>query len=209
METRISMRKMSKKRRGILVFLVLIVLVAGTIVAAIPFFFRNLPEPAKANQQELLCWLVVKDLDKETSATQLALAQRLESEFAAGVDWTKYRSKIDEPERKQLLKNIPCVLRSGFLEKATVYERIATDRRTAFLDKLIDTLEVWRGAEELLPQQKAAEKESSAMPRLASILMGEMEKLKKTVPDSQQKQVDQLWVAVQTRWLMRSFAPKG
>ncbi len=94
--------------------LAFLMFVAAALGGAISIFNRNLPDPTKANREELLRWLISKDLSRETPATQLALAERLEAEFGAGVDWAAFQAKIDAPQRKQLCRNIPCVLRPGF-----------------------------------------------------------------------------------------------
>ena len=104
-----AMKKPLYKHRGILALLALLVFVAAALGGAIPFFYPCLPDPAKANRQELLQWLIAKDIAKETPATQLALAGRLEIEFGSGVDWAAFQGKLDAPQRKLLLQNIPAV----------------------------------------------------------------------------------------------------
>ena len=60
----------SKNRRGILWLLVLVALVAAGIGTAIPFLQPRLPDPAVASRDELLRWLVARDLAKESPQTQ-------------------------------------------------------------------------------------------------------------------------------------------
>jgi hypothetical protein len=195
-------------RRGIFAFLALVALLVVAIGVAIPFLAQSLPDPAKADRQQLLRWLIAKNLEQETPATRLTLAQRLESEFAAGIDWTAFQSKIQEPQRKQLLNNIPCVLRPWILEKAEAYMKLSEGQRTAFLDRLIDTLESWRGVEKILPQSTQNTQGTEKPPKLTAMLLKEMDSLQKEVPTEQQQQLNQLWTAMQARWLWRSFAPK-
>jgi hypothetical protein len=202
------MRTILYKHRGILALLAFLVFVAAALGGVISIFNRDLPDPAKANREELLRWLIAKDLAKETPATQLALAKRLEEEFGSGVDWAKYQAKIDEPQRKQLFQNIPCVLRPWILEKAKAYAQLAKDRKAAFLDRLIDTLEVWRGIEKLLPQPVASAQNPAPSPKLAAMLVQEMDKVQREVPAEQQKQVGKFWADVQMHWFLRSIAPK-
>jgi hypothetical protein len=202
------MMKMFPKRRGILVLLAILILVTAAVGGAIPFLPRGLPDPAKATRDELLRWLITKDLAKEPPPTQLAIARRLETEFAAGVDWSSFKDRIDDSQCRQLLKNIPCVLRPWILEKADAYEQLAAEGKNAFVDRLIDTLDVWRGVEKLLPKQAENSQDPANSPKLTAILMQEMEKLQKESPPSKQEQINQLWMAVQMRMVLRSFAPK-
>jgi hypothetical protein len=200
------MKKLLYKRRGILALLALVAVVTAALGGAIPYFYRDLPEPAKANRDELLRWLIVKDLAEEPPATQLALAERLEVEFGSGVDWSEFEGEMDEAQCGRLMKNIPAVLRPWILKKADAYGRLPTDRRAAFLDRLIDKLEVWQGVEKLLPQPSANASEPS--PKLAAILTREMERLQKEAPAAQRKQLARLWADLQVRWFLRSIAPK-
>ena len=202
------MKKQFYKHRGILALLALFLFVAAALGGTIPFFYPCLPDPAKANRQELLRWLITKDMAKETPATQLALAGRLEIEFGAGVDWAAFQGKIDAAQRKLLLQNIPAVLRPWMLAKADAYERLSADCRAAFVERLIDTLEVWRGVEKLLPQTAANAQEPATSPKLATIMIREMEQLRKEAPAAQQKQIGELWADIQMRWFLRSIAPK-
>ena len=73
---------------------------------------------------------------------------------------------------------------------------------------MIDTLEVWRGVEKLLPQPAANVPNPAKSPKLATMMIQEMEQLQKEAPAAQQKQIGQLWTAVQMRWFLRSIAPK-
>lgn len=206
------MQKMQKpllKRRGFLALFAFLLVVTAVIGGTIPFFYRDLPEPAKANRQELLRWLITKDLAKEPPERVLALGERLEAEFASGVDWSKYQSKLDEAQRKQLFQNIPYILRPWIVKKAEAYSQIAKDQKSAFLDRLLDTLEVWRGVEKLLPSSTAAGKEPAKSPKLLTILMQEMDKIQKESPDLQQKQVGKFWADVQMQWFLRSIRPKA
>jgi len=202
------MKSLLQNRRGILVVLASVLFVAAALGSAIPFFYGGLPDPAKANRHELLRWLITRDLAAETPTVRLALARRLETEFGSGVDWSKYQGKIDDAQRAQLLKNIPVVLRPWIQEKADAYARLAANEQAAFVDRLIDMLEVWRGIEELLPQPAEngpAAKESCA---LAAMLQQEIKGLEKESPAPRQKQISQLWSDVQWRWVMRALAPK-
>lgn len=202
------MKKISVNRRGILVFAAVLLFLTAAVGGAIPLLSRGLPDPEKANREELLRWMVTRDLAKEPPVTQLALARRLESEFAAGVDWAAFKNKINDSQRRQLLNNITCVLRPWILEKAETYGRLAAEGRDAFLDQLLDTLDVWKGVEKLMPKQ-AQNGQGAAKPTdMNDLMMQEMAKLQKDSSPEQQKQIGQLCVAVQLRKVMRTFAPK-
>jgi hypothetical protein len=203
------MKKMLSKRRGILAVLALSMIVASTAGAMFAFSCRGLPEPAKANRQELLRWLIATDLAEQTPETQLTLAERLEAEFGSGIDWAAFQSRLNDAERQQLFRNIPCVLRPWILKKANAYAQMAADQKTAFLDRLLDTLEVWRGVEKLLPQTGASDGVPAKSPKLATILTREIDKLQKDAPLAQQELVGKFWTDVKLHWFLRSFSPKS
>jgi hypothetical protein len=85
----------SKNRRGILWLALLATLLAVGAAAAVPFLRSRLPDPAVANRDELLRWLVTRDLAMETPQTRLVLIQRLGQEFHSGVDWDALKRKTN------------------------------------------------------------------------------------------------------------------
>jgi hypothetical protein len=201
------MKKLLYTRRGILALLALLVLVVGALGGAIPYFY-GLPDPAKANRHELLRWLVTRDIALESLEIQSALADRLESEFGKDVDWSSFRGKLSEAQINRLIHNIPAVLRPWMLKKSDTYAQLSADCRTAFVDRMIDTLEVWQGIEKVIPEPSGVGLSESQTPKLATLLTQEMEKLQKESTAAEQKKLGDLWLALQTRWFLRSFAPK-
>lgn len=202
------MKNMLVKYRGLLVAAIVLLTVASAAGMFVALSHRGLPEPAKANRQELLRWLIAEDLARQTPGTLLTLAERLEAEFGSGVDWAAFQSRLDDSQRRQLLQNIPCVLRPWILKKAETYAQIAADQKIAFLDRLLDTLDLWKGVEKLLPRPEQPGSEPADSSKLATILSREMDSLQKDAPASQQEQVGKLWTDVRLHWLLRGFTSK-
>jgi hypothetical protein len=198
------MKKMLYNRRGILAIVALLGCVAVAI-GAVPFLYPSLPDPEKADQQQLLHWLVLRDLGQESPARQLTLALRLESEFGEGVDWSKFKGKLSLEQIDRLIANIPHVLRPWILEKSVIYEKSPDDRRLASLDQVIATLEVWQGVETLLPPKSETDGNKT---ELKTILTGEMNRLLAQLPKDQKKTVEKFWGDLKMRWVLKKMGFK-
>jgi hypothetical protein len=202
------MKNVLAKYRSLLVVAILLLTVVSAAGMFVAFSQRGLPEPAKANRQELLRWLIAEDLARQTPETLLSLAERLEVEFGSGVDWAAFQSRLDDSQRRRLLQNIPSVLRPWILKKAETYAKIAADQKAAFLDRLLDTLDVWKGVEKLLPRAVPPGGESAEPSKLATILSSEMDALQRDAPATQQEQVGKFWTDVRLHWFLRGLTSK-
>ena len=187
----------AKNRRGIL-WLVLAVALAVGIGVAIPLLPPRLPDPAVANRDQLLRWLVARDLAKESPKTRLVLIQRLEKEFHSGVDWEALKRNTTEAQRKQLWSNIPLLLGPWLNERASAYSQLPPAERLQFIDEVIDSLTAWSGAEKLQPH--AAHSDSDGM---LSAVLGQVEECKRTAEPKQRDHISHFLADLQLRFLLR------
>jgi hypothetical protein len=191
------------KKRGRIVALWLALLLAllatGGVAAA--FLFSGLPDPAVANRDQLLRWLVARDLAKESPETCRVLVRRLDEEFASGVDWESLSDQMSEGHRKQLWKNIPLLFRPWLSEKAAIYARLSQEQRSKFMDKVLKTLAAWQGADRL--QAKPSDQGSCDSPRsLLTVFLDQIEACKRNAEPSEREQITQFVLALQMRALM-------
>jgi hypothetical protein len=178
-------------------------LLAAGIGAAVPFLASSgLPDPAVANREELLRWLITRDLAKESAKTRLALVQRLEEEFRRGVDWEALRGKTTEAQRKQLWHNIPLLLGPWLCEKASIFSRLPAAKRMPFLDESIDAILAWQGVDRLRQDSDAPAGKS---PGLLSVLLDQVEKCKRDVEPQQRDRISQFLTALQVRMLTKQL----
>ena len=192
----------SKNRRGILWLALLATLLAVGVAAAMPFFRSRLPDPAVANRDELLRWLVTRDLAEETPQTRLLLIQRLQQEFHSGVDWDALKRKTNEAQRKRLWSNIPLLLGPWISDNASAYSQLPQAKRLQFIDNVIDSLMTWRGAERLqMPKDGDAAQSGSGS--LMSVLLDQVEECKRKAEPQERKHISQFLAALQFRFLTR------
>ena len=159
-----------------------------------PFLASGLPDPAVANRDELLRWMVARDLAKESPETRLVLAQRLEEEFRDGVDWDALNKQTTEAQRKQLWKNIPLLFGPWLSEKAAIYARLSEAQRPKFIDGILDTLSAWRGADRLQVKQ-SDDATSDASRSLLSVFMDQVKACQRNAEPSQRDRISQfLWL---------------
>jgi hypothetical protein len=191
-----------KNRRGILWLLALAALLAAAIGAAVPFLAPGLPDPAVASRDELLRWLVTRDLAQESPSTRLALVERLEQEFRSSMDWDAFDAKMTEAQRKRLWSNIPLLLGPWLSEKASVYAQLPERQRPQFIDGVIDSLLAWRGVDRL--QARHSSDASPGRSRsLLAVLLEQVEECKRNAEPQQRDRILQFLGALQVRFLMR------
>jgi hypothetical protein len=192
--------------RGILTLLVLAALLGGAAVAVlVPVLYPSLADPAVANRDELLRWLVTRDLNEEPATTRQTLARRLEEEFGGEVDWEGLARQLDESQRRRLWDNVLVLLEPWFMDKTDRYFRLAAADRPAYLDRLIDTISAWRGVEALRPASADHAGRSGAQRGLLEALFGQVEEWKKRADPKRREQISQFLLAVTTRSWTRSL----
>jgi hypothetical protein len=193
----------SKTHRGVLWLLLLLALLAAGVGAAVPFLTPGLPDPAVANREELLRWLVTRDLGQESSKTRLVIVQRLEQEFRAGVDWEALSRQTTEAQRKQLWCNIPLLLGPWLTEKASLYSQLPDAKRIEFIDGVIDSLQAWRGADQLQAPQSAETPSAQRRGAVQKMFLDQVEECKRSADQQQRDRIAQFVAALQFRFLMR------
>ena len=91
-----------RSRRVVLVAVIMLltgVLAAGG-VGAWRLLCPPLPRPELADREQLIVWLVTRDLNEEPAPTRRALARRLEEEFRGHVDWEATGRKLSPAQRR-------------------------------------------------------------------------------------------------------------
>jgi hypothetical protein len=192
----------AKTRRGVLWLLALAALLAAGVGAGRFLFRPGLSDPAVADSDELLRWLVTRDLGQESARTRLVLVQRLEQEFRAGVDWEALNQQMTDAHRKQLWNNIPLLLGPWLSEKASHYSQLPVTQRLKFIDGVIDSLLAWRGADRLQTAQ-SSEASSSQSRGVVSVFLEQVEECRRNADVRQREHISQFLAALQLRFLMR------
>lgn len=192
-----------RQHRGILTVLVSAALLAAAVITAAVVLYPRLPDPEHANRRELIRWLVTRNLDEFPTATREALALRLEEEFSGEIDWSATASELTEAQRLRLCENVPLLVGPWMQVKASCYAALSVAERAAYLDRLIDTLQQWRGLDELVP---VSPDEGQSRPGLMSRAQEELAAVKDRATAAEQRQVSEFMLALRVRWVMREFS---
>jgi hypothetical protein len=183
-------------------------LLAVVVFVGFAALWPRLPDPAVANREGLLRWLVTRDLGREPIEVQQVLARRLEEEFQEGLDWESTATRLSEPQRQRLWDNILVLLEPWFMEKVDRYFTMAAQERLAFLDRLIDMFTAWRGLDTLRPGVTGAAKPPKAEGGLLGALLGQVDQWQTSAEPQQGKRIGEFLLALQMRWLWRQL-PAG
>ncbi len=181
---------------------------AGAIAAAMAmavagFCSGRLPDPATADRDGLLRWLVLQDLSREPVETRATLARRLEQEFGGKIDWTAVGKKLDASQKDRLLENVALLLEPWFGDKVDGYFRLPEGQRQAYIDRTIDLIENLKGATALGADRPAEGRKKS--PGLLELLAERIGGWMNSVTPQRRDQAKQFLLALQTRWLQSTL----
>jgi hypothetical protein len=191
---------MKFRRLGIVLGAILVVSASG--VGAALYVQQRLPEPDACSREQLIRWLVLRDLAQEPVEVRHRLAIRLEQEFAQGsMNWQAAGARIDESHRVRLWKNVGLLAEPWFLGKVDQYISLSAQERMAYLDRLLDTLTQWKSVEQLRPSSG----QEGASPSFMAQLLQWVRQWQERADPQRRDQIDQFLLAVQARWMMRSI----
>lgn len=196
---------LTHNHRGILTVLVSAALLAAAAITAAVWYYPRLPDPAHANRRDLIRWLVTRDLEREPMATREVLALRLEEEFSGEIDWSATAGELTERHRQRLCENVGRLVGPWMRQKAVQYALLPPEEGGVYLDRLIDTLEHWRGLDALAPKSDAG---GSAQPGLMDTARRQLDALQAQGSSAEQRELKEFVAAVQTRWAMRELSDR-
>jgi len=180
----------------------------GLATVVIGFCSARLPDPATADRDGLLRWLVTQDLGQEPLDTRLTLARRLEQEFGEKIDWSAVGERLDGPQRDRLGENVALLLEPWFADKVDGYFRLSEAQRPAYVDRTVELIDNLRGAAALGADHPAGA--GPAKPRgLLEVLAERIGRWMQSVTPQRRDQARQFLLAVQSRWLQGALLGSG
>ena len=123
--------------RGTAALVVLLILVAGGI-AATGWVYSLPPDPQTASREAILRWLVLGDVAQQSTAMQVALVDRLESELDQ--DFGTSATELSHAQLKTLEHNVSTLKRVWFVERARRYSNLESQERPAYMDARVQTV---------------------------------------------------------------------
>lgn len=162
----------------------------------------RLPDPEHSNRDELVRWMVTRDLGQESVHTREVLAQRFDREFV-GVNWKEFGEQMTVEHRQQLAGNLPLLLKPWFMEKLDTYGQCDESQQLTCIDDTIDRMVELSGINCLLEED---ESETQTSPKITQLLIENVEVWKEQAGSAEKQRIGKFFALVQARWFMRTLS---
>lgn len=178
-----------------------------TLLGAAPLWHYRLPSPEDSDRDQLLRWLVTRDLGQESAAVRGALIERIEEEFRQEFDWNAVSGRMEVEHRRQLAENVPVLLRTWLAEKGREFSKVPAEARLAYLDDLLETIRLLGGVSKLCEGHEtgstgaASDSSQPLMVRLES----QLNHWQKDADPQSRAETAELLLALRCRWLMQRW----
>lgn len=132
-----------KKPRGIIATGSLMALVAVGGLLGYQVLNQRLPDPATADREGLLKWMVLRDVSKQPEIVQQRLLDRLEDELRIGVDLKRVDTEVNEPRRRLFWQNVEFLLERWFREHVAAFHQLPEAEQRDYIRTTVDDLLTW------------------------------------------------------------------
>jgi hypothetical protein len=204
-------RTVARKSKGFLAFLVLLVGAAVSAGVAAWLLLFRLPDPEDASPRDLLRWVVTQDLNDHSIETRRMLVRRLDESFGGQIKWSaKGQEPLAPAQQERMLQNVALLAEPWFLEKLDGYFALPPKERTAYVDRILDSFETWRGADQLMGSvDKSTGKRTQPQTGMIGTILKQIEQCREQATAEERQKMDEFVLAVQGRWLWRTLlAPR-
>jgi hypothetical protein len=199
-----------RRSRGILAFVLLLAVAMASTGAVVWFKILRLPDPETASSRDLLRWVATQDLSRYSLATRRTLARRLEQTFAGqggSIGGDAQESSGMSPQMCVLmLKNLELLVEPWVLEKTEGYTALPASERMAYVDRVLDTFDLWQDAAGWVGSEAALD---VSMPQHRSpvlMFLNKVEQCRERAEPRLRGEIDRFLLAVQTRWVSRKLS---
>ena len=156
---------------------VVLILVVGTCAAlAWKSWALSLPAPQQSDRDQLLRWLVLREIADQPWDVQVALVDRLEEELAKGLDARSQGETLDDQYARQLASNVKRLKEVWFLSRVEHYSSCALDRRGEFLKHQLAVIASWSQLDVPTARNGSHEKEEDDHHQTTSRLFADIER---------------------------------
>jgi hypothetical protein len=200
--------KMIRGRYGLVIVGIVVAMLSVAAGAGFYMVFVPLPDPATATRHDLLRWLVLRDLDKESPEIRQKIVSRLDTEFETVGDLGSSIAKLEESRRKMLWHNFTVLLQPWLAGKVEEYSRLPSAQRIGYLDHFLDRADEWNKIATACQSGNSgqaghsSQKEKSSLTRL---VMDQIQQSSEHAEPDQRQKITEFTAAVQARWLWRQL----
>lgn len=114
--------------------------VSAAVGMQIHAWLYRLPDPATADREGLVRWLVIADLSEHDDATCRTLVDRCEAVFADEGELPGRTAELGDEDRQRVQRNIERLKEVWFHARVDEYLELPDDKRSAFLDRQIGNI---------------------------------------------------------------------
>ncbi|MEX0867244.1 MAG: hypothetical protein WD030_07790 [Pirellulales bacterium] len=132
-----------KQPRGIIASGSLMALVVVGAVVGYQVLNQRLPDPATADREGLLKWMVLRDLSEQPDVIQQRLVDRLENELRVGVDLKRVDTEVNEQRRRLFWRNVDFLLERWFRDHVAAFHQLPKAERGDYIRSTVDDLLTW------------------------------------------------------------------
>ena len=111
----------------------------------------HLPDPATADREGLIRWLVLRDLRHEPAEIRSTLLRRLQEEATGDLDPAAVGEQLDERYRDRLWMNVLVLIETWYSNQVDTYQAAPASGRVACLDQTIREVQQWKDLAALQP----------------------------------------------------------
>ena len=162
----------------------------------------QLPSPERADREDVVRWLVLRDLRHETTETRTALLRRVEEEFGGGFDSGELGQQLDERYRDRLWTNFLVLLETWYSNQVDGYLATGPSERLAFLDETIAQIEGWKGLAALGPNGDGGSPTGDTM---LSLFGQQIRLWKEEASPQRRREITEFDTSLRARWLVHAL----
>lgn len=165
----------------------------------------RLPHPAVADREELMRWLVLRDLQKEPPEIRFTLVSRLQEEVQRNFEPASLQSRLDPSYRDRVWANVLVLIETWYSANVDRYFESSPDQRPACLDRAIEEVTQWKGLAALRPGSPSADSETGSDAAVIELFAEQVNRWKEQASPQRRRQITQFDTALRARWLLHAL----
>ncbi len=180
----------------------------GAIVVLATAYWASefrLPDPATANREGLIRWLVQRDLGNEAEEIRSTLLKRLQEEVEADLDPAALRTQLDARYHHRVWANVLVLIETWYSAKIDSYLATPASEQPACLDQAIAEVQQWKGLAALRPDQELT---GSAVPSEVALLEVFAQRVtvwKEKASPQRRQEITEFDAALRRQWVLHAL----
>lgn len=163
----------------------------------------HLPDPATADREGLIRWLVLRDLRDEPAEIRSTLLKRLQDEAKGDLDPAALGEQLDERYRDRLWTNVLVLIETWYSNQVDAYQAAPASGRVACLDQAISEAQRWKALAVLQP---GSVPDSASSEAAMLELFGRQVRLwKEGATRERQQEITEFDAALRGRWVLHAL----